>query len=374
MQPPVDPASEAPVSTVELCYGSTSCPSKCTRRMFAASAAWVCLAVVALWLLLQPEDPPNSRAASAGHWVKRSKHSQNGATLQESPPPPPRPRPPSPPPPRPRPRWPQRPSPPSPPPPSVPAPPAPPPPPPVLVAAINEMFHAGKPSNDLSQVGIILHGFDNMEDHTRPWRPCPPDSNDCAMLRDRVSTSIINGAMKGDGSHDLPVFSSDNGGLLLRGGSNRLLCSFIGDGGTRKVVCDQSHPNGCIAGCKLPGDSWCNTRQPGFNPWCDGRPYAPSQLSTMLRYFSESPGAYNEVVLAGSAWGSNLPRSVLAIFYPEHCSETCEWYARDTHSRMLEEYRLTVDDLPLLKLRADNWESPFAAAPSVLDDDLPYGG
>ena len=368
MHAPIDPASEAPLPAIEPWEGW---PRTCTRRMIVASSTWLFFAVVALWLLLQPDNQPSPHTASSGHWVKRPRHSPSGALLQASSPPPPT-RLPSPPSLRPRPRWPQRPPPPSPPPPDVPAPPSPPPPPPAVVTAINEMFRVGKPSNDLSRVGIILHGFDNMEDHQRPWRPCPADSNDCASLRDRVSTSIVNGGMKGDGSYGIPVFSSDNGGLLLRGGSNRLLCSYIGDGGTRGVVCDPAHPNGCIAGCKLTGDNWCDTRQPGFNPWCDGRPYAASQLSTMLRYFSESPGSYNEVVLAGSVWGSNLPRSVLAIYYPEHCSDACEWYARDTHERMLEEYHLTADDVPLLQLRTDNWEAPFAAAPSV-QEGLSYG-
>ena len=33
------------------------------------------------------------------------------------------------------------------------------------------------------------------------------------------------------------------------------------------------------------------------------------------------------------------------------------------HSRMLAEYKLTADDVPLLQLRPDNWDEPFCAAP-----------
>ncbi len=80
-----------------------------------------------------------------------------------SPPNPPPPPPPSPPPPR---------DPPSPPPPS--------PYPPTdhqfvsgwSVDDLTRLFREGRPSNDLSEVGLLIHAFDETEDRVKPWQPC----------------------------------------------------------------------------------------------------------------------------------------------------------------------------------------------------------
>ena len=260
-----------------------------------------------------------------------------------------------------------------------PSPPAPKPPPPGAVARLNEMFRSGRATNSLSSVGIIVHGFDAMEDPLRPWRPCPADGGGCAALGDRLSTSIVNGAMHQphDGAF-LPLFGCDNGGLIMRGSSNRLLCSYPGDGGTRGVVCNGE--SGCIPGCIMPGySSWCD-QHVASSSWCDGKPWPPSKLSQMLGLFMQAPGeikptlAYNEVVLDAHTWGRNLPRSVLAIFYPEHASGEGAYFARSAHKKMLEEYpHLTEDDIPLLVLRLNDWETPFDVAPDgTIDDSYTY--
>jgi hypothetical protein len=228
------------------------------------------------------------------------------------------------------------------------------------VARLNEMFRSGKATNSLSGVGIIVHGFDAMEDPERPWRPCPPDGGGCATLRDRLSTSIVNGGMHQD-DFSLPLFACDNGGLIMRGESSRLLCSFPGDGGTRGVVCNGE--TGCVPGCVMPGSPWCGHAD--GTGWCDGKPWPPSKLSTMLGLFMQKPGAYNEVVLDARTWGRNLPHSVFAIFYPEHASAEGQYFARHAHKMMLQEYsHLTEDDIPLVVLRLNDWENPFGVAPA----------
>ena len=90
----------------------------------------------------------------------------------------------------------------------------------------------------------------------------------------------------------------------------------------------------------------------------------------MLGLFMQKPGAYNEVVLDARTWGRNLPHSVFAIFYPEHASAEGQYFARHAHKMMLQEYsHLTEDDIPLVVLRLNDWETPFDVAPTGEIDD-----
>ena len=334
---------------------------RCTGAHVAGAALALSLIGASVWLVLgQDESPPRIMVRNV---VKRIYVSQpdavdaDAAAAPLSPPPPP-----PPPPPRPHSRihFPQKPPSPSAPPPMPPSIPGPSPPPSGAVARLNEMFRSGKATNSLSGVGIIVHGFDAMEDPERPWRPCPPDGGGCATLRDRLSTSIVNGGMHQD-DFSLPLFACDNGGLIMRGESSRLLCSFPGDGGTRGVVCNGE--TGCVPGCVMPGSPWCGHAD--GTGWCDGKPWPPSKLSTMLGLFMQKPGAYNEVVLDARTWGRNLPHSVFAIFYPEHASAEGQYFARHAHKMMLQEYsHLTEDDIPLVVLRLNDWENPFGVAPA----------
>ena len=122
-----------------------------------------------------------------------------------SPPPaPPCPPHPSPAPPRPPP-CPPPPPPPSPPPPL--SPPSPPPPSPYppsdrkhlsgySVDDLTELFKNGKPSNDLAEVGLLIHGFDETEDPVLPWQPCSVAAKGhkgwCSNKTEWWSASIVN--------------------------------------------------------------------------------------------------------------------------------------------------------------------------------------
>ena len=46
----------------------------------------------------------------------------------------------------------------------------------------NLRFKEGRPSNDPSEVGVMVRMFDGMDDgvHDRPWLPCPPDGAWCS--------------------------------------------------------------------------------------------------------------------------------------------------------------------------------------------------
>jgi len=342
---------------------------RCTGSHFAGAALALSLIGASMWVVLRQDEAPHRvlvRNVVKRVYVPQTDVVDAGAAIVPLSPPPP----PPPPPPRPRSRihFPQEPPSPWPPPPVPPSIPGPSPPPSGAVARLNKMFRNGKATNSLSGVGIIVHGFDAMEDPERPWRPCPSGLG-CSTLRDRVSTSIINGGMH-QGDFSLPLFACDNGGLIMRGESSRLLCSFSGDGGTRGVVCN-GEP-GCVPGCVFPGGDWC-AHADDASGWCGGKPWPPSKLSIMLDRFMQKPGAYNEVVLDARTWGRNLPHSVLAIFYPEDASAEGQFFARNAHKMMLREYsHLTEDDIPLVVLRMDDWENPFDLAPIGFDDTGTY--
>ena len=159
----------------------------------------------------------------------------------------------------------------------------------------------------------------------------------------------------------MPLFASPSGGLIMRGEANKLLCAYSGDGGTRGVVCHGEAQ--CVPGCVQPGGEWCDALRGTGDGWCDGRPFAPKLLSTVLNRFMLNPGAYNEMVFDASTWGRNLPHSVLAIFYPDNAGDDGQFIARDAHRRMLQEYKLTADELPLVVLRLNDWDRPFEVAP-----------
>ena len=85
---------------------------------------------------------------------------------------------------------------PSPPPSPSPPPPPPSPPPPLSVAErvadINTRFVNGQASNDLREIGVMLHTFDALDSgRDDVWRPCEEGSW-CYQYSDRVSASVVN--------------------------------------------------------------------------------------------------------------------------------------------------------------------------------------
>merc|ERR1712216_438752 len=55
---------------------------------------------------------------------------------------------------------------------------------------LQSIFVNGAPSNDLSEVGLIVHCFDNTEDESAPWKPAT--TGRLSQFAGWWSTSIIN--------------------------------------------------------------------------------------------------------------------------------------------------------------------------------------
>lgn len=220
----------------------------------------------------------------------------------------------------------------------------------------------------------------------------------------RVSGSIVHSGMHQSYS-SIPLFSFDSG-VILRPSTTTLYCAYgmdggIDDGSNRPMICKDTEINegSCLPGCGEPPD-WCDPADPGKGGWpgyfCgfmygpDGiGAWRPKDLPTLLHH-QESMGVdyhgignfkgYNEMVIAADGWIANLPESIEAIFITD-CSSgqsnlaynganggtasscgAAHEQGRNAHKAFLQEYGLTEDEFPLLILKPDHWDAPFALA------------
>ena len=325
--------------------------------------------------------------------------------LQPPPAPPPSPPPPaspmpSPPPPTPLPPFPRTP---------------PPQPPPLsIVDSLNARFRNGNNINptSLSSAGIYVHQFDFMDDSNpegKPWLPGQGEMYDEANGRccistydkgDRISATLINGAMTPEYGGNIPIFSFGLGGVVLSPEHNSLFCSYAYDSASMDRMC---HPRGasatCTPGCSHPshphGVVWCN------DPKRDQFPCAwrPTDLGPMLqqrerfRKDGEKPAHkdyddrkfYVEAIFDASKFVSALPHSIEALFFmkvdrskwecpvclgnswpdiePDCVDATsgpkCKGFTIRAWRTIKKHFHLTSKQLPLLRLDPNDWRQPF---------------
>ena len=142
------------------------------------------------------------------------------------------------------------------------------------VERLNEMFENGKPSNDLTEVGLIVHCIDDTERPHQPWLPC--ETGTCSQFSSGWwSGSII--------SRMLPTTF---GGpcIILHAKRNQLLCAFPWDMGTM------------TRGCEVEGDR-----------------YMPDQLDEMMKV--AFPSAYNEVLIDSPNYISNQSSAIAGFVF-----------------------------------------------------------
>jgi len=146
--------------------------------------------------------------------------------------------------------------------------------------------------------------------------------------------------------------------------------SCAGSGGTRARVCDPPGlSDDCTPGCTDPYHTWCDGVSKA-DVWCDGDPWAPDMVQTMLEGYRQRGApynTYNELVIDAEYSESQLPGAVEAFWYPltDVCetSTKCKAYTQSMHAKFLKEYELTVEDCPLVGFRLGHWEHPFIAVP-----------
>ena len=72
---------------------------------------------------------------------------------------------------------------------------------------------------------------------------------------------------------------------------------------------------------------------------------------------------YNEIILDPTEWERNLPASIEAFWFPktDECKdEGCDVAAWSAHKEFLAHYGLDEDLVPLLELRMNDFNTPFA--------------
>ena len=278
--------------------------------------------------------------------------------------------------------------------------------------AVLDDIHARFQSTDfgageVTRYGVLIHQIDFNFDWRSglPWMPKMASKGTARGAARFLSASFIFRGMH-TGRHDratIPVFG-EYGGIVIRAEKAEVACSYGVDGATWNNDCDTNKET-CVSGC---GDSpdWCShdgfkwshdmrparwrekapehrdptKLSPCFSLSMQGqpRPWQPEDLGFMLEQYNRytpyrAPGVgmhsgYNEVVLSGAQWmRSGLPRVVQAFFMLRDEKPGCKLWSdcqgsykvREAHAQFLRKYRLTAADVPLLRLRTENWRRPF---------------
>lgn len=207
---------------------------------------------------------------------------------------------------------------------------------------LTELFKRGRPSNDLREIGLMVHGFDGMEDAAETWKPCSDSWCD-------KSNNLFDGEKLNKGQHwwSGSVVSARNyntyskAGIVLAPGRTRVMCSFFADFG--------SFDRGCAtAGLKITEGGAI-------------RPYPPEKLRSMLKVsYNQSAvenAMYNEIVVDANKYTRNLPGSIAAVvwFYDDSeaqaaANDQARMEATKAYIGILDAYGLVEAQLPLVKV------------------------
>ena len=197
------------------------------------------------------------------------------------------------------------------------------------VDALRELVHHGKPSDELSEVGLTIHSFDGSEHYQQPWKPCTADGW-CKPFRTWWSASVVN-AKNGHAVSD--------SGVLLAPKHTRVLCSAA---------------NATALGVDCTG--------------------AHRTLSQTLAASLDESALANEVRFDSQHYVRQLPDSVAGFFYFDDAEtpelvEAARSQAARAYLAFLGEYQLREADLPLLRLsRAPPSLSRGAGLSTVADE------
>jgi len=240
---------------------------------------------------------------------------------------------------------------------------------------VNGRFASGSSnSTSLSTAGVVIHQFDNWNDPSSQWMPCPTTMW-CANFSDRWSTSLVNheSPTKDDGG--LNLYNNLMPGFILAPTGNVLNCAFSQDGGTSLRICDAA---GKAAGC-IPG---CYTEQGNHYPvpdgvpcWCDtgvtqcasghgatgpsACAWKPDELSKMLTKQAHF-NSYNELLFDTTAYAAALPGSLEAFFIMAESQQDQKNMTSEQHAHFLSTYGRTAQQTPLLVFDPTNLAKPFS--------------
>ena len=242
-----------------------------------------------------------------------------------------------------------------------------------IVAELNTRFDRGETHRT---GGVLLHSFDRWDlfalgvgtAHVpaHGWRrPSAAWHNVTGVALDRLSASFVSVAGLAPDGRGLPLYSTDAAGVVVsphRGAKVR--CAFPSDSGTKQLQCEASAS--CVPGCvdSAHGRLWCSPNATLPTTKHCAWPALPAMLNDWHRRRSNTT---NEVVLDADYWLGHLPHSVEAIFFVEggagcEAQIWCRTFAEQLHRLVLRQYRLTPDELPLVRLDPHAPRSPFLRA------------
>ena len=181
-----------------------------------------------------------------------------------------------------------------------------------VVAALNDRYFHGRPSNDLDEAGVLVHLDDGMTASAAPWEPCM--TGWCAAIgSDHESCTLINRELPHLYSSSYHAFGLVLSGRILQqyrpGG---VLCTYAQDGGTWA-------PDAACRGEPPLNDSRCASDSPPSLCFCTLQRwwdcvFPPHSLEDMLQtQIGQNPGGYNEVVINSTFWRSQLPAIIEAF-------------------------------------------------------------
>ena len=192
------------------------------------------------------------------------------------------------------------------------------------VAALNQRWALGHPSNSMVSAGVLMHQFGRTTGlGKRPWVPRNP----------HVSCSLAN-------RHVPWLYSPSAAGFVLSQRHARVKCLYATDGGTFKT------PDGCGQRNRCTARQWwmCN--------------YPPAQLERMLHaHAAHNCKGWNEVVVSKGDWMRALPQLLEAVFFVRG---TPAGKARRAHAQIATHFRLPL--LPFLSFDPRNGSMPFRRA------------
>jgi len=173
---------------------------------------------------------------------------------------------------------------------------------------LSKMFEHGYPSLHVAQAGVVVHCFDDTENFWDPWKPCENDH--CPQRGPWWSTSVINKKQRN---------TFGNSGLILSPSYTKVLCAATSDVGTESA--------GCKMGSVING---------------------AHALRKMLETSMRGVQPYNELIVDSDHYLNNLPDSVAAVVYNLRGAGDQSKAVR-TYVRMLDNYKLTESQVPLLR-------------------------
>lgn len=249
-----------------------------------------------------------------------------------------------------------------------------------VVRELNGRFARGRPSDDVSEAGVLLRALDALTppeaeaSHTTPWLPVAS-----SRATDRFSASLA--------SRRLPYYFMGNAGEGVAGfvvapavANVSMMCSYADDAASINHMC---FPPGASAQC-LPGclgangqgpvatsEGWCVPK----NEWDYRCPHHAAQLGTMLALHESRArrdprfrsctccswpecALYNEVLLDAHTWVAHLPWTIEAVFFSAGAAHA-EATAREAHGAFLAHFALDAAQVPLVQLDLHNLGAPF---------------